>query len=482
MPRTLADLASAVGVSPAATWCEVDITGVAQDSRTVIPGDLFVAVQGYVTDGHDHIGEAVARGARAVVVERDVSTSVPTLRVADGRIALAQVAATFYGHPTRSLFTVGVTGTKGKTTVCHVVTHLLGLKRTALVSTVTNEDRDLRATTTPSSLAVQRLAREALDAGKEAFVLETSSAALALHRVDEVDFDVGVFTNLTHDHLDFHANWRDYQEAKRLLFLNLRRDAWAIVNADDPAAPAFLEASPPQRLTFSVRSSADLTADGLILTQRGSTFTLCHRGDSAEVTLRLPGEHNVSNALAAAAVGIVRGLSLDEVALYLSSARSVLGRYQFFRREGSPEVVVDFAHTPDSLERMLRSLRPHYERVISVFGCGGESDRAKRPLMGEISGRLAEITVLTSDNPKSEDPEVILDEIERGIAQTGGRYERIPDRREAIQRALSLTGPEDVVLLAGKGHETYQIVGHGFVPYSDAGFLRELGFDEAREG
>ncbi len=300
--------------------------------------------------------------------------------------------------------------------------------------------------------------------------------------MDEVDFDVGVFTNLTHDHLDFHADWRDYQKAKRLLFRSLRRDAWAVVNADDPAATAFLAASPPQRLTFSVRSPADLTAASLVLSQRGSTFTLCHRGDSAEITLQLPGEHNVSNALAAAAVAIVRGLSLDEVALYLSSARSVLGRYQFFRRQGAAEVVVDFAHTPDSLERMLRSLRPHYERVISVFGCGGESDRAKRPLMGEISGRLAEITVLTSDNPKSEDPEAILDEIERGVAPTGGRYERIPDRREAIRRALALTGPEDVVLLAGKGHETYQIVGHAFVPYSDADFLRELGFDEAREG
>jgi UDP-N-acetylmuramoyl-L-alanyl-D-glutamate--2,6-diaminopimelate ligase len=482
MPRTLADLASAAGVSPVAAWRDVEITGVAQDSRQVAPGDLFVAVRGFVTDGHDHIGEAVVRGARAVVVERDVSVSVPVLRVADGRVALAQVAAAFYGHPTRELFTVGVTGTKGKTTVCHLVAHLLGLERTALVSTVTNEDRDLRATTTPSGLVVQRLAREALDAGKEAFVLETSSAALALHRVREVDFDVGVFTNLTHDHLDFHADWRDYQEAKRLLFRGLRRDAWAVVNTDDPAAPAFLEVSPPRRLTFSVRSAADLAIAGLTLSQRGSTFALRHRGDSAEVTLRLPGEHNVSNALAAAAVAIVRGLSVEEVALSLSSARSVLGRYQFFRREGSPEVVVDFAHTPDSFERMLRSLRPHYGRVVSVFGCGGESDRAKRPLMGEISGRLAEVTILTSDNPKSEDPCAIIDEIERGIVPTRGKYERILDRREAIRRALAAAGPGDVVLLAGKGHETYQIVGHDFVPYSDAGFLRELGFDEAREG
>jgi UDP-N-acetylmuramoyl-L-alanyl-D-glutamate--2,6-diaminopimelate ligase len=471
--RTLAELVRAIGLDPQPQWRGIEVAGITEDSRRVRPGELFVAIRGFVADGHAYVGEAVGRGAAAVVVEEETLASVPCIRVPDGRRALAALAVAFFDDPTRKLFTVGVTGTKGKTTVCHLIAHLLGEGVTCLLSTVANEERNLRAVTTPASPIIQEAAWSALRAGQKNFVLEVSSAALALHRTDGVDFDAAVFTNLTHDHLDFHKTTDEYLAAKLLLFRGLKESACAIVNADDAASEEVLAATRAERITYAIEREADVRALDIRSGPRATDFILRVRGETVPVRLFLPGEHNVENALAAAAVGVWCGLLLDEVAAKLESAQSVAGRYQFFRAKSGATVVVDFAHSPDSLERMLRSLRPFHRRVISLFGCGGESDRAKRPIMGGISGRLADMTILTSDNPKSEDPNTILDEIEEGIRPTGGAYERILERREAIRRALKLAGAGDVVLLAGKGHETYQIVGHDFLPYSDAEFLHE---------
>jgi UDP-N-acetylmuramoyl-L-alanyl-D-glutamate--2,6-diaminopimelate ligase len=499
--QCLASLAKAIGVSPQPGWESIEIAGISEDSRLIHPGFLFVAIGGFITDGHRYIEDAIARGAVAIVGEKNAPCSVPFVRVDNGREALAHLSAAFFSHPTRDLFTVGVTGTNGKTTVCHLVAHLLGEERSTLISTVTNEARNMRAVTTPTSPLIQQIAHEALAAEKENIILEVSSAALLLHRVDSVDFDVAVFTNLTHDHLDFHDDRKAYLEAKLLLFRNLDPGATAIVNTDDPAANRVLAASTGHLLTYN-RLGSDLVscmessetppletarlhkkqgltpnfcAEEIRYAPRKTLFTLRVGEETQPIELHLPGEHNVYNALAAAAVATVKGMTLTMIAERLRTARSVEGRYQFFRAKNGTTAIVDFAHSPDSLEKMLLSLRPYHDKVICVFGCGGESDRKKRPLMGTISGALADMTILTCDNPKTEDPEAISAEIEAGLLPTGGRYEKIVDRRDAILRAIALAGPKDVILIAGKGHEPYQIIGHEFVPYSDAGVLHEAG-------
>jgi UDP-N-acetylmuramoyl-L-alanyl-D-glutamate--2,6-diaminopimelate ligase len=476
MPRRrLSELLEPLGLTVDSAGRSIEVRGIAMDSRTTRPGDLFVAIPGLVTDGLDYVDDAIARGAVAVIAERKVPCGVPLIRTVDARAELARLAAAFHGHPTRGLFTVGVTGTNGKTTVCHLVHHLLGASDGALISTVENEHRGLHAVTTPESPVIQEVAADALAGQKHHLVIEVSSAALPLHRVDAVDFDVAVFTNLTHDHLDFHADREAYLHAKLLLFEGLKSEGTAIVNLDDPAAPRVIGACRGRPLTFGLRRDADITATDIHATLRETRFRLTVAGKQRWVNLRLPGEHNVSNALAAAGVALVAGAGIDRIAPCLGEAESVEGRYQFLRTGAGATLIVDFAHSPDSLERMLRSLRPHFERLLCVFGCGGESDRAKRPLMGAISGRLADLSILTSDNPKSEDPQEIIETIAAGLRPTGGAYEVIVDRRDAIRHAVALAGPRDVVLLAGKGHEPYQIVGHNFVPYSDVRFLREEG-------
>ena len=482
MRKTLAELSSVLGLSVPSEWRRIEITGVAEDSRSVRPGELFVAIRGFVDDGHRYVEEALARGAAAVVAERELHCDAPCIRVKDTREALARLSAAFYDHPTRGLYTIGVTGTNGKTTVCHLAAQLLGPSGTVLITTVANETRGLHAVTTPSSPIVQRIAHEALAGGKRHLVIEASSVALSLHRVLQVDFDVAVFTNLTHDHLDFHVDRARYLESKLRLFRGLKEQAWAVVNADDPLYDRFQAVTAAQGLTYAIDRRADVHAADLRTDPTGTAFTLRVGKQRAIVRVGLPAEHNVSNLLAAVGVAVAHGIPFRTVVERLESARGVAGRYQLFTAPQRPAVVVDFAHSPDALERMLHSLKTFYKRIICVFGCTGEADRAKRPLMGELSGRLAEVTILTTDNPKTENPEAILDEIERGIRPTGGRYERLVDRREAIRRALDLAGPEDVVLLAGKGHEAYQIVGDKRVPFWEADVLREEGYGVKGDG
>ncbi|HDL85801.1 MAG TPA: UDP-N-acetylmuramoyl-L-alanyl-D-glutamate--2,6-diaminopimelate ligase, partial [Candidatus Acetothermia bacterium] len=439
---------------------------------------LFVAIKGFVADGQRFIADAVARGAAAVVACEDAPcSSVPLLRVHDARSALATLSAAFFSHPSRDLFTVGVTGTNGKTTVCHLIAHLLGDDESVIVGTVSNEARGLHAVTTPESPIVQRIASDARAAGKKNLILEASSAGLALHRVDNIDFDTAVFTNLTHDHYDFHSDRGGYLRAKLLLFRNLKPEARAIINADDPVAEQVIAAARGMVTTYAIANKATYRATDIEHSLESTRFTIAHGKERFSVSIALPGEHNVYNALAATAASAEAGIPLPVIASRLATARSVPGRYQFMRSASGARIVVDFAHSPDSLEKMLTSLRPYYERVICVFGCGGESDRDKRPIMGRISGSLADITIVTTDNPKGEDPREIIDAIAAGIP-AGSVHERIVDRQRAIKRAIVLAGPSDVILIAGKGHEPYQIVGHEFVPYNDAEFLRQAGLAE----
>ncbi len=470
---TLSELSRSIARVPCSAWDEVIISGITDDSRRVQSGYLFVAIAGYLDDGHRYIDEAIGRGACAVVVERATTCSVPVICVSDARLALSHLSAAFAGNPTRKLFTVGVTGTNGKTTVCHFIAHVLGEVKTALVTTVANEQRNLHAVTTPGSPIIQQLAKMALLEGKANFVLEVSSAGLMLKRVAGVDFDVAVFTNLTHDHLDFHIDRRRYLDAKLLLFRNLKVGACAIVNIDDPASEEVIASTNATVVTYSVHRSADFRATNISYDSQRTVFTLQASNNKVITELHLPGEHNVYNAVAAAAAGNAQGMSLQAISHALGESHGVPGRYQFFRANNGATVVVDFAHSPDSLEKMLQSLRPFHRKVICVFGCGGECDAEKRPMMGRISGELADFTILTNDNPKTEDREEIIAQIEKGIRATAGVYEKIVSRRQAIRRAITIAASGDVVLLAGKGHEPYQIVGHEFVPYSDAAFLRE---------
>jgi UDP-N-acetylmuramoyl-L-alanyl-D-glutamate--2,6-diaminopimelate ligase len=475
MTRDLLELLAAIGVPPRTDWEKAEITGVCDDSRMAQPGSLFVAIPGFVADGHRYIRDAVFRGAVAVVGEKEFDSPVPYVRVPDARAALAWLSAEYFFHPTRDLLTVGVTGTNGKTTICHLIAHLLGEADSEVVGTVTNEDRGLHAVTTPESHIIQQIANNARESGKRCLVVETSSAGLALHRVDGVDFDAAVFTNLTHDHFEFHATWEAYLEAKLILFKGLKESAAAVINRDDPVADRVIAETTGRPFTYGIAGPADFRATKIEYALKETRFVIEHDNEHAHAAISLPGEHNVYNALAAAAVATSAGMSLTQIAASLATASSVDGRYQFHTAKNGATVIVDFAHSPDSLQRMLVSLRPYYQRIICVFGCGGESDRDKRPIMGRISGELADVTILTSDNPKTENPEEIIDAIAQGLIPTGGRYERIVDRRSSIDRAVELSRPGDVVLLAGKGHEPYQIVGHEYIPYNDARYLVSAG-------
>jgi UDP-N-acetylmuramoyl-L-alanyl-D-glutamate--2,6-diaminopimelate ligase len=452
-----------------------EITGVTDDSRLVECGTLFVAHRGVHADGHEFIPEALARGAAALVTERPCAADVPTWIVADGRAALAAWAAAYYEHPTRRLLTFGVTGTNGKTSVCHFIAHLLGEEEAAVLGTVANFSRGLRALTTPSSPVVQEFARRAVDQGCRYLVVEASSIGLVQHRLDEVDFRIGVFTNLTRDHLDLHHTMDAYGDAKAILFRGLPSEGTSVLNADDAFSETLRSATRSKVLTYGAHSTADLTAKAEAEDRLGIAVKIEWRGERAHVFLPLHGSHGISNALAACGAALAAGRVFPDVVRRLETLPPVLGRWQTFAR-GEVDAVVDFAHTPDGLAQVLGPLRRLYPHVVVVFGCAGGSDRGKRPEMGEIAGRLADLVVLTTDNPKQEDPEEIAHEIARGVARTDAECTRILDRNEAIAEAVARTPAGGVVLLAGKGHETYQIVRGAFVPHSDVATLEALGF------
>ena len=474
--KRLPDLLAAVDLSESGASREVLVGGICEDSRRVKPGDLFVAIDGTVRDGADFAADAAGRGAVAVIAERQLRIEIPVFVVPDARRALAQLASAFFDAPTEKLRTVGITGTNGKTTVSHWVTHLLGPERTELVGTVANEGRGLSGMTTPSSPDVQRIAREAADAGKANLVIEASSIGLAHSRLDAIAFDVAAFTNLTNDHLDLHEDLGAYIAAKAHLFRQVRPDGWSVVNADDPHACAILAASAGRALTVGRDPAAGLRATDVSALPDRTEFRVAWRGETIPVVLPTIAVGGIENALVAAGVGICAGLSLAAAADGLRSVPAVPGRWEAFRDESGTTVVVDFAHNPDALSKALERLRGAYDRAVAVFGTPGGTDRQKRLEMGQVSGRLADLTVLTSDNPKDEAPERIVEEIARGVRQVGGRFETRVDRAEAVRQAVARAGRGGVVLVAGKGHERYQIVRGERISYSDTSVLADLGF------
>ena len=467
------------------------ISAIAYDSRTVSPAALFVALRGSQADGSTFAGQAVAKGAVAVVSEAAAPAGcrVPWVTVGDGRLALSLLASHFYGHPSRLMRVVGITGTNGKTTTSYLVQAAIEAAgvRCGLMGTVQyrvgSEVRDA-ARTTPEAPDVQRMLREMIDAGCGACAMEVSSHALALKRVDGTHFAAGVFTNLTRDHLDYHEDMDRYFAAKRRLFELLPAGVPAVVNVDDRRG-AGLAAELPYCVTYGVDRPAAVAPEALPSSLVNLAFVARTPAGPVRVQSSLAGRFNVYNLLAAVATGVAIGVPPAAIEAGLASVSSVPGRFQIVSSPGDDvTVVVDYAHTDDALKNLLEAVRPIVlARLTTVFGCGGDRDRSKRPLMGAVAARMSDTVGLTSDNPRSEDPERIIDEIELGIAtpqergrpaggavsctQAGVRWWRLADRRAAIDRAIAEAGAGDVVVIAGKGHEKYQVIRDHVLAFDD---------------
>jgi UDP-N-acetylmuramoyl-L-alanyl-D-glutamate--2,6-diaminopimelate ligase len=469
----LEELAGAVGEARIVGDGSVEVGGLAYDSRRVRSGTLFFCVPGKKVDGHEFARAAVDAGAVGLVVERELDLEVAQVVVPDARVAMALVAAQFFGDPTGELKVVGVTGTNGKTTTAFLLREILDAAgaRCGLLGTVKQVVGGVEEEvehTTPEAIDLQRTFRRMLDAGDAACVMEVSSHALALHRCDAIHFDVALFTNLTQDHLDFHGDMEEYFRSKRLLFEMGPRVA--IVNADDPHGGRLAEEF--ECVTFSAAGGdADLVAGDVGLTPRGAEFVV---DGGIRVQTRLPGHFNVANALAAFAAATAMGIASDVAAAGLAGTAPPPGRFEPVDEGQGFTVLVDYAHTPDSLENVLRAARGLGEgRVISVFGAGGDRDRGKRPLMGRAGVELSDLAIVTSDNPRSEDPESIVAEILAGIDDRGGVEVEV-DRRAAIALGLARAEPGDTVVIAGKGHEQGQeFEGGRTLPFDDRKVARE---------
>ena len=462
------------------------VTGIAYDSRAVTAGQVFVALRGQKADGTAFVRDAIARGAAAVVAEQPAPAGVhiPWAIVQDARIALAVLAAEFYRHPSREMQVVGITGTNGKTTTAFLLASIFdaaGL-RSGLLGTVGyrigGETRDATRTT-PEAPDVQALLRQMVDRACGACAMEVSSHALSLHRVDEITFAAGVFTNLTRDHLDFHRDMEGYFQAKRRLFELLPRRAPALINVDDPRGGALVDVG-GRPVTYAITKPADIVPGPLSFTIDGLTFDVRTPRGTLHVASRLVGRPNVYNILAAVGTATALDVPFDAIERGLRNLDGVPGRFELVSGAADDvTVVVDYAHTDDALRNLLETARPLARgRVITVFGAGGDRDRTKRPLMGVVAGRMSDVIVITSDNPRSEDPNQIIDEILRGLTpdtmkNSGQRVMTIPDRHDAIAKAVELARAGDLVLIAGKGHEKYQVIGDKTLPFDDVAVARQ---------
>ena len=460
------------------------VKGVAYDSRRVEPGELFVAVPGLKLDGRRYVEQALTRGTAAVVLEGPdpfEGRAIGRVLVPSSREALARLADAYFGHPSGALTVVGITGTNGKTTTSYLVDALLSARgqRAGLIGTVqyrVGAEVISAGQTTPEAVELQSLLRRMVVAGITAVAMEVSSHALALSRVDGIDFDIAVFTNLSQDHLDFHATMDAYRGAKRRLFVLLaagrKPGRTAVVNADDPSGLAMVTDLPLRTVTYGIRGRADVRPERWSSGAEGIRMSVRTPAGDLDIASPLVGEHNVMNLLAAAGVGVALGMAPEAIGRSVGSVVSVPGRFERVEAGQPFLVVVDYAHTPDALERTLETARKlvgRAGRLAVVFGCGGDRDRGKRPLMGAIAGRLCDRVWVTSDNPRSERPEAIIADIVAGIpgGLVAGRHETLPDRKAAIQSALHWARADDVVIIAGKGHETYQIVGAEVLPFDD---------------
>lgn len=459
----LRDLLKDIPFTYTAVDLDIDIREVRYDSRAVQPGDLFVAVRGFATDGHAYIGMALKKGAVAVVCEQ-AGKGIPAVIVPDARAALADIAGNRFDHPSRKLTMVGVTGTNGKTTTTTLIKHILEAEghKVGLIGTNQNMIGDEvipTERTTPESYEMQALFARMAEAGCTHCVMEVSSHSLVLDRVRGVRFAVGAFTNLTQDHLDFHKTMEAYREAKAKLFTISDK---GVVNLDDPVADKMLADATCPCLTFSAdKDAADLSAKNIELGASGVSFVAATRDAIARVSLGIPGHFSVENALAALGVCVALGVPLEHAARALGTAHGVKGRAEVVPADTDYTVLIDYAHAPDGVSNILRTVRGFAKgRVIALFGCGGDRDRTKRPIMGHLAAELSDYCIVTSDNPRTEQPEAIIEDIVAGMKDAKVPVDVICDRRAAIYHALDIAQKDDVIVLMGKGHETYQEIDH----------------------
>ncbi|MCM3726044.1 UDP-N-acetylmuramoyl-L-alanyl-D-glutamate--2,6-diaminopimelate ligase [Neobacillus cucumis] len=460
-----------------------EITSIENDNRKVQKGSLFICIKGYTVDGHDFAESAVKNGAVAILAERPLDLEVPVVLVNNTTRAMAVLADAFYGQPTKSLHLIGITGTNGKTTTSHLIEKIFADagEKTGLIGTMYTKiaDKTIETkNTTPESLTLQKTFKQMVDAGVNTAVMEVSSHALDLGRVHGCDYNVAVFTNLTQDHLDYHQTMEEYKRAKSLLFaqlgntFDLNKPKFAVLNADDPAAEMYSRSTAAHVVTYGIEQEADIKAKNIQMTPKGTVFDLEMKGVSYPIRMQLIGKFSVYNVLASITTALVSGLEIEQIIQSIESVEGVAGRFELVNAGQDFTVIVDYAHTPDSLENVLKTIQHFAEkRVFVIVGCGGDRDRTKRPIMAQIACKFATDPILTSDNPRSEDPVGILKDMEEGVQ--GENYQVIPDRRKAIFTAVSQASPGDVILIAGKGHETYQIIGKEVLDFDDRLVARE---------
>lgn len=464
----------------------VEVSGVSWDSRRVKPGSAFICVRGRNIDRHNFARQAAEDGAAVLVVDHQVyriPRSITVIKVEDTRTALSEAASVFYNYPSKRFKLIGVTGTNGKTSVTWFIEQILrsGGKTTGIISTIENRIGEYKLNTlkinptTPDPLELQASLNEMAEKGASHVIMEVTSSALSQNRVYGCDFDIGIFTNLTQDHLEEHGTMENYKNEKLKLFKMCRL---GIINVDSPYSKDFIDGADCPVITYGVNNHADFMAEDIVCSQKDIEFTVRHGGESQRMHLNIPGRFNVYNALVAVSTCIQYGMTLREIAEGMEEIESVKGRFELITNTRGISVIVDYAHCPDALDNILNSVRELTEKkIILVFGCGGNRDKSKRPIMGEIAGKLADYSIITSDNPRKENPLNIIEDIERGIVHTKCKYDKLSDRKKAIFAALDMAQRGDTVLIAGKGHENYQIIGEKYMYFDDAEAVREY-FEE----
>lgn len=464
-----------------------EVNGIAYDSRKINNGDMFVCIKGLITDGHGYIEQAVERGASTIVVEDDTKQipGVVIVKAENSRIALAYIAARFYGNPTDAMNVIGVTGTNGKTTITHIIKNILETNGvpSGLIGTISHKilDREYKANnTTPESLELQKLFSEMKASKVDTCVMEVSSHSLELNRVKGIKFSIGVFSNLTPDHMDFHGNIDNYKEAKTKLFY--QTTDVNIINIDDKYGKLIaqeISKLDAKLITYSAREKAGIYAENIIITPKGTSFKVITPSFRGHLFFSTPGMFSVYNVLAALSVCYTLGYNFEQIKRGIESIKGVHGRFELVQNTKNRTIIVDYAHTPDALENVLNTIKEFKtRRIITVFGCGGDRDKTKRPLMGEIVARLSDFFIITSDNPRTEDAEIIIDDIKKGINGMAGKYKMIIDRKDAIKEAIRISNANDIVLIAGKGHETYQIIGDRVLDFDDKKIAQEAVMEE----
>ena len=464
---------------------DTEIQKIEYDSRKVSKGDAFVCITGFKTDGHKYALNAVKDGASVIFCERDIEgieDDVTVIKFENTRKALAHIAAEFYGRPSEKMNVIGVTGTNGKTTTTFLIKSVLDKigHKTGIIGTIENRIGDKvipTERTTPESLELQELFKKMADENCNDVVMEVSSHALDLHRVDDIKYNIGIFTNLTQDHLDYHITMENYKIAKSLLF---ERALNSVINIDDGAGEFMVSKSKGRVITFAIDKDADLKAEDIHISADGVKFKLEYNGKEYPVSLNTPGKFSIYNALGAIGACIIMGIDMNTIIEGLAENKGVSGRFQTVKSKRGFNAIVDYAHTPDGLENILKTAKEFAKgKIITVFGCGGDRDRTKRPIMGEIAGIYSDYCIITSDNPRTENPAQILDDVEPGTKKSGCEYTKIVDRREAINYAVSIAKENDLVVIAGKGHENYQIFADKTIHFDDVEEVRKAFGEDA---